>query len=83
MGPDISIIIPTYNRVDLLTRAFYSVQDQTFEDWELLIVDDCSTDRTHIAVSSWARCDSRVISRITVIWELTDTQSSETKMRIM
>ncbi|MGA1794841.1 MAG: glycosyltransferase family 2 protein [bacterium] len=44
--PAISVIIPTYNRLPLLRRAVECVLDQTFDDWELLVVDDASTDGT-------------------------------------
>lgn len=44
--PLFSIIIPTYNRSALLPIAIQSVIDQTFEDWELVIIDDGSTDNT-------------------------------------
>lgn len=40
------IIMPTYNNADTIGRAIASVLRQTFEDWELIIVDDCSTDGT-------------------------------------
>ena len=40
----ISVVIPTYNRRDLLTRAVQSVLDQTFRNWELWVVDDGSED---------------------------------------
>jgi len=42
----ISIITPTFNRRDSLARAIRSVQRQTVDDYEHIIVDDCSTDRT-------------------------------------
>ena len=44
--PRFSIIIPTYNRAHLLPRAVESVVTQTFEDWELIVIDDGSTDNT-------------------------------------
>lgn len=45
-GPLISIVTPTYNRSQVLSRAIESVLRQTFTDWELMIVDDGSTDDT-------------------------------------
>lgn len=42
--PAVSIILPTYNRADTLPRALDSVFAQQFEDWELVVVDDGSTD---------------------------------------
>lgn len=46
MPPNFSIIIPTYNRARFLPEAIRSVQDQVFEHWELIIVDDGSVDDT-------------------------------------
>jgi glycosyltransferase involved in cell wall biosynthesis len=45
-GPIVSVVIPTYNRAELVVRAVASVQRQSFDDWELLVVDDASTDDT-------------------------------------
>jgi glycosyltransferase involved in cell wall biosynthesis len=44
--PTISIIIPSHNRCDLLKETVASVQSQQYPDWELIVVNDCSTDDT-------------------------------------
>jgi glycosyltransferase involved in cell wall biosynthesis len=45
-APLVSVILPTWNRLPLLRRAIDSVLAQTFGDWELIVVDDGSTDAT-------------------------------------
>jgi glycosyltransferase involved in cell wall biosynthesis len=49
-----SIILPTYNRAHMLAKAMDSVLAQTFKDWELIIVDDGSTDNTEDLVKSYS-----------------------------
>ena len=44
--PKVSVVIPTYNRGAMVPRAIQSVLSQTFEDYELIVVDDHSHDRT-------------------------------------
>lgn len=51
--PKISIITSTYNRPERLIAAIESVKNQTFEDWEMIIVDDCSTDTTEQVVKGY------------------------------
>jgi glycosyltransferase involved in cell wall biosynthesis len=42
----VSIIIPTFNSEKFILEAIQSVQNQTYENWELILVDDCSSDNT-------------------------------------
>lgn len=51
--PLFSIVLPTFNRADLLPRAVMSVLGQTFVDWELLIIDDGSSDATETVAGSF------------------------------
>jgi len=44
--PLVSIVMPTYNRASVINRSIQSVLDQTYKNWELIIVDDGSSDKT-------------------------------------
>lgn len=58
--PLVSIIIPTYNRERFLHRSIDSVLQQTYTNWELLIIDDRSTDNTKNVVDKYLRRDRRI-----------------------
>ena len=59
-NPDISIIIPTFNRQHLLSQTLDSVRAQTFANWEAWVVDDGSTDGTEEYVAHLEAQDSRI-----------------------
>lgn len=59
--PNISVIIPTHNRADLLKAAIQSVLDQTYTDFELLVCDDASNDHTQDTVAGFS--DPRIVYR--------------------
>ena len=51
--PKVSVIIPTYNRAHLVGNAIQSVLDQTFPDFEIIVIDDGSIDNTREVVSKY------------------------------
>jgi glycosyltransferase involved in cell wall biosynthesis len=55
MQPVLTIIIPTYNRADFLRESIHSVLSQTFADYELIVVDDGSSDHTEDVVREFPR----------------------------
>ncbi len=59
-NPEVSVIIPTYNRALFLPAAIRSVLAQTYKNFELLIVDDGSTDNTMEAVKGFLEKDKRI-----------------------
>src|SRR5262245_56314305 len=58
--PTVTVIVPTYNREAWLRRSIDSVRNQTFQNWQLLIVDDGSTDGSFELVKELAGQDSRI-----------------------
>jgi len=58
--PQVSVNIITHNRENFLSTAIDSVLTQSFEDWELIIVDDYSTDNTSLLMSKYVKKDSRI-----------------------
>ncbi len=49
----ISVVIPVYNVEKFIKETISSVVDQTYENWELILVDDCSTDQSRLVIQSF------------------------------
>lgn len=60
MKGQVSIIMPVYNTFNFLERAFTSVVGQTYQDWELLVINDGSTDKSAEIIERWAQQDNRI-----------------------
>ena len=56
----VSIITPAYNAASYIGETIESVLKQTYPHWELLIVDDCSTDESSAIIADYAAQDSRI-----------------------
>ena len=59
MGKLVSIIVPCYNQAHFLGEALQSVLNQTYSNWECIIVNDGSPDDTKTVVSKWCNSDKR------------------------
>jgi len=60
MQPLVSIITPMFNNKNVIEETILSVINQTFTNWELLLIDDCSTDNTIKVVESYLEKDTRI-----------------------
>ena len=58
--PVISVIMSVYNGEEYLAEAIESVRRQTFENWELIVINDCSSDGTGAILGKYAALDSRI-----------------------
>lgn len=56
----VSVITPCYNSEKFIVDTIQSVQNQTYENWEMIIVDDCSTDQTVSIIEKFALNDKRI-----------------------
>lgn len=59
-SPLVSIITPNYNCERFISQTIESVLAQTYKNWEMLIVDDCSTDKSYEIACEYAKKDSRI-----------------------
>jgi glycosyltransferase involved in cell wall biosynthesis len=54
-SPLVSIIVPNYNHEKFLKKRLDSIFNQTFQDFEVILMDDCSTDDSRIILSDYAK----------------------------
>jgi succinoglycan biosynthesis protein ExoO len=59
-NPIVSVVIPAYNAQETIGRTLTSLIAQTLSDWEAIVVDDGSTDRTWHEIECWMKCDARI-----------------------
>ncbi len=59
-NPPISVLMPAYNAEEYIAEAIESILNQTFKDYEFIIVDDCSTDNTWQIIKKYIKKDSRI-----------------------
>ncbi len=59
-NPTLSVILPTYNGMRFLSESIDSILAQTFADFELIIINDCSTDKTADILKDYAKKDNRI-----------------------
>ncbi|MFK5957307.1 MAG: glycosyltransferase family 2 protein [Lutibacter sp.] len=60
MNQLVSIITPNYNASKYISETIQSVIDQTYENWELIIIDDCSTDNSVEIIKQFQKKDQRI-----------------------
>ena len=60
ISPLVSIITPCYNAVETIIKTIDSVLYQTYQNWEMIIVDDCSSDASLLIIDDYAKKDSRI-----------------------
>lgn len=58
----ISVVLPVYNGEKYLEKSIQSIMGQTYRNWELLIIDDCSTDSTPAIIKDFCQSDPRIKS---------------------
>lgn len=60
LNPLVSIVLPTYNGEKYIKEAINAIINQTYKNWELIVVNDCSTDSTLKIVNEYTKKDTRI-----------------------
>jgi len=60
-SPAVSVLLPVYNAASYVGQSIESILTQTFGDFELILIDDGSTDDSYATLDSWARRDARIV----------------------
>ncbi len=60
VNPLVSVIMPAYNAQKYIIEAIESVVHQTYQNWELIVVDDCSSDKTKYMIETFINQDERI-----------------------
>ena len=58
--PKVTIVLPTYNGEKYIKKSIDSIINQTYKDWELIIVNDCSNDKTGSIIDKYSQEDCRI-----------------------
>lgn len=58
--PLVSVVLPVYNGEEFLAQSIQSIINQTYKNWELIIVDDCSSDNSNKIAQEFAKTDNRI-----------------------
>ena len=58
--PLVSIVVPVYNAARFMDDTIQTVQNQTYQNWELLLVDDCSSDDSVLIIQKYLKKDKRI-----------------------
>jgi glycosyltransferase involved in cell wall biosynthesis len=64
-SPSVSVVMPVHNARPFLDQSISSISDQTFRDFEFVILDDASTDGSNEILQNWARRDRRIVAHQT------------------
>lgn len=62
ISPEVSVLLPAYNAAPYIGEAIESILNQTFSNFELIINDDCSTDKTWDLIQNYAKRDARILA---------------------